>query len=117
MGGVTFSACPATVSVPTGDLNVSISTNFTVPSSVNVVMVTCDGPYPIRYIGVTPQKRYNLALSIKGQGFPPYPEYTLSRLEHITGSKGIVWQLAFSDNYNISWSPEINKQTPTITDY
>ena len=120
MGGTTFSASPATVSVPTGEHRVTTKwvsdDQFTVPNGITVVMVssniTSDAK---RYIGVTPGKTYKLTITAKSPDYPPAPGFLLVRLAH----DNTVWYYASegSTNFVISWSPKINNMTPTITDY
>lgn len=118
--GVVFSASPATTSVPTGEHRVEAKNEstdqFTVPNGITVVMVLTNVTNVMeRYIGVTPGKTYKLTVTIKPQYHPPIPEIALKRLAH----DNTVWNYVSVDttNFVIYWSPEINKQTPTITDY
>ena len=120
MGGLIFTASPATASIPTGEHRVKakwgMNDQFTVPNGITVVMVSSNiTSYVKRYIGVTPGKTYKLTITAKQPDYPPVPGILLVRLAH----NNIVWYYASEDNTNfvISWSPEINKQTPTITDY
>lgn len=115
-GGVTISASPATASVPTGEHRIATKLvsddQFTVPNGITVVMVLANVK---RYIGVTPGKTYKLTVTNKPQYEPPDPGIALKRLAH----DNTVWNYITADaaNFVIYWSPEINKQTPTITDY
>ena len=108
------------MSIPTGEHRVTTKwasdDQFTVPNRITVVMVsssiTSDAK---RYMGVTPGKTYKLTVTAKHPDYPPDPGVLLIRLAH----DNIVWYYASEDstNFIISWSPEINKQTPTIIDY
>lgn len=103
-GGTTFSASPATVSVPTGSVYVDRNTTFTVPAGVKVIYVNMDNS---NYVGVTPNSGHTLTWY--------YGSRTILKCNH-----NKEWG---KNNHpskrkaTISWSPEINKQTPTITDY
>lgn len=115
-GGLTFTASPATASVPTGEHRVKASNDqFTVPNGITVVMVSSAiTSNAKRYIGVTPGKTYKLTVTVKPPNAPPVPGILLIRLAH----DNTVWYHASEDStIIISWSPEINKQTPTMTDY
>lgn len=130
-GGLTFTASPATeIVIPTGYLinetnTYDITRTITIPNGVKVIEVYAEassdnqvesemvyinvsssnkswygssGNYGaiIRgYVGVTPNKQYAVALSVN------------SRLDNT----------AIAYRYYIKYSPEINKQTPTVTDY
>ena len=120
-GGVTISASPATASVPTGEHRVTTKwvsdDQFTVPNRITVVMVSSNSTSDAKryiYIGVTPGKTYKLIVTAKPPDYPPDPGVLLIRLAH----DNTVWYYASEDstNFIISWSPEINKQTPTIID-
>lgn len=119
-GGTTFSASPATVSVPSGEHRVTTKwvsdDQFTVPNGITVVMVSSNITSEAkRYIGVTPGKTYKLTITVKIPDYPPVQGSLLVRLAH----DNIVWYYASegSTNFVIYWSPEINNMTPTITDY
>lgn len=92
---------------------------FTVPKNITVIKVTANNASvdtKTRYIGVTSGKTYELTVSVKRQDSPPYPDDILYRLSH----DNVVWSFAdyFANSYfTLSWSAEINKETPTITDY
>lgn len=119
-GGV-FQVKKEYVSITAGNFTIdSIEGNpqqFTVPKNITVIKVTADNASAeSRYIGVTSGKTYKLIVSVKRQGVPPYPDNTLYRLAHAN----VVWNFAnyFAASYfTLSWSAEINKETPTITDY
>lgn len=97
--------------VPTGskEITYKAQTNFTVPAGIKVIRVEATHSYSTVYVGVTPNttftlgwKRYNLN--------DPRALYNISSY--------VIWQKGYENkNAILSWSPEINKQTPTITDY
>lgn len=102
-GGTTFSASPATVSVPTGSVYVGRNTTFTVPAGVKVIYVKMDNS---NYVGVMPNSRHTLTW---------YYASTILKCNH-----NKEWgrnNEAYKRNATIYWSPEINNMTPTITDY
>lgn len=109
------------VSIPAGNFTIdSIEGNtqqFTVPKNITVIKVISNiTGAEARYIGVTPEKTYKLIVSVKKQGTPPYPDDILYRLAHAS----VVWDYSayFSTSFfTLYWSAEINKETPTITDY
>lgn len=119
-----FSVTAANVAMPTGSTSVTIDNtiNFTVPSRVTVLFCTPikDGKPQGRwqkYVGVTPGKTYPLVFRIKPPGYPPIPP-AMSILQHV--GTNIMWVGVVdevTDSCTISWSPEINKQTPDIKDY
>lgn len=104
-GGTTFSASPATVSVPTGKVSVTRNTTFTVPAGVKVIYVSMDNP---KYVGVTPNSTH--------------------RIEWRYGSRTILRCTSHNKDWGtnnhssrpraiISWSPSINTHTPDVNDY
>lgn len=116
---MTFSASSATSSVPTGSKVVTVDygdiAEITIPDGVRVVEVSGN------YIGVTPNKKYELT------GWIPFI--------HHTGDEGEPFlRNAYSDvywdgtspkdypdtksvSYTVYWSSAINAHKPDITDY
>ena len=96
---------------------------LTIPLGIKVVAVN-----NTKYVGVTPGKTYYLEsggfrvvvggasglrlCSVHASGSFTVNKSTYSR-------KGVQWAAirGASSSMTISWSPEINKQTPTVTDY
>lgn len=136
--GTTYAAWKeATVDVPTGSISVGDGDMFTVPSGVKVIKVfwndlqyddTSNSPYT--YVGVTPGKTYELQCYT----FVVWPNGDASNIETdgiylgtIYNTKLETWfQTTPGDDirdtedrsgFELSWSPEINKMTPTYTDY
>lgn len=107
---------------PSGSLRINMGTvSFTVPSGVNVVMITgIEAEQPVgtnSYIGVTSGKTYSLIARFKPPMLPPDPHF-MSLLQNQDNDK--IWVTLVSnkvDNFIISWSPEINNQQPNVTDY
>lgn len=96
-----------------GSMTVQYETNvtFTVPTGIKVIKVeyhlTLGNQIATTYIGVTPGATHSL-IWVQGQ-------FKLKKLQCATHS--IDWTVVTLKNVELSWSPEINKQTPTITDY
>lgn len=132
-GGVTFSASPATVSIPTGYLVDESNTivdyitkTITIPNGVKVIDVyaSCYTPDPetppITIEVSSTNSDYNTwlrnddyyAVSTQGYiGVTPNKQYTVT-VSAITHEGNVC-----IDRFYIEYSPEINNQTPTITDY
>ena len=70
-----------------------------------------------QYVGVTSGKKYSIYVRIKPPDAPPIPP-PMSMLVNITNTTvwcGLVDIIV--DSFIVSWSSEINKQTPTVKDY
>lgn len=113
-----FTASAAQVNVPTGSILVDNYVQFTVPTGVKVIEVTNNtGISNKRYIGVIPNTTHELELTTEE---PPSAERIIYRLKCLTHDMKVYisWlDVDYGDSVNIRWSPEINKQTPNITDY
>lgn len=114
-----FTASAAQVNVPTGSILVDNCVQFTVPTGVKVIEVTnsTTGISNKRYIGVIPNTTHELELTAEEH---PSGERIIYRLECLTHDMKVYmgWLgVDYGDTVNIRWSPEINKQTPNITDY
>lgn len=136
--GNTYQVKKEAVSAPTGSTNVGDGDTFTVPSGVKVIRAffskyehdeTSNSQYT--YIGVTPGKTYKLKCYV----FIIFEEGDPNR-ENTDGiylgttdesQKDHTWfQRTPADDiqdtsswrgFALNWSPEINKMTPTYTDY
>lgn len=136
--GTTYAAWKqAAVNVPTGNTSVGNGDRFTVPSGVKVIKVywskyeyddTSNSMYT--YVGVTPGKTYELecyTFTVWPEGEPGNETTDGMYLGSISGTKLKTWfQRIPADDiqdtedirgFELSWSPEINKMTPTYTDY
>ena len=116
---MTFSASGATSSVPTGSQGITVDdgniAEITIPDGVRVVKVSGN------YIGVTPNKKYELI------GWIPYIHHNDDRgnrfLRNIrsdvywVGESPEEYPDAISVSYTVYWSPEINAHKPSVTDY
>ena len=98
-----------------------ITKTITIPSGVKVINVyaSCYSrgtDFPI-FIRVSGNKRwlsnddYYEVVTVGYIGVTPNKQYT------VTVSADIDYGLVFIDRFYIEYSPEINKQTPTVTDY
>lgn len=123
--------------VPTGSVSVGEGDMFSVPPGVEVIKVlwndyeyddTSDTTYT--YVGVTPGKKYELqcyTFIIWPEGDPGNETSDGLYLGSISGTKLKTWFQRTPDyeiqdtqdlrGFKLSWSPEINKMTPTYTDY
>lgn len=132
-----FSATAAQVNVPTGSISVGDNDRFTVPSGVKVIKVyfnkyeyddTSGKTYT--YVGVTPGKTYIFncySYIIFIEGNPDIPDSDGIYLGSVANRKKTTWFNRFPADeiqdyeylrgFELSWSPEINKMTPTYTDY
>lgn len=136
--GTTYAAWKqAAVNVPTGNTSVGNGDRFTVPSGVKVIRVywskyeyddTSNSMYT--YVGVTPGKTYELqcyTFTVWPEGDPGNETTDGIYLGSISGTKVKTWfQRTPADDiqgtedirsFMLGWSPEINKMTPTYTDY
>lgn len=125
-GGVTISASPATINIPTGSLWCDGNNNtFTVPAGIRVLKIEIENYFEEQYVGVTPGKTYNNLNGVE-------ESYDEGNMMYAYVTRGIypneVYWATFGDtgneplgastsNFTIYWSPEINKQTPTRKDY
>lgn len=95
--------------IPTGSKYIKHGYNntegvFTVPNGIKVIKVSNNAT---DYVGVTPKSKHDLYFVRSG--------FNGRKLQCITDS--IWWATSLGNEVTLSWSPEINKQTPTVTDY
>jgi hypothetical protein len=113
-----------TVAIPTGSVTYafppySTSTlykktyKFTVPAGITRVKLFKYTNYPI-IVGVTANKTYTIILSTSGYSGEHYDTY-----HHSVFTSNATWFSVAGEasSTTIYWSPEINAQTPTVTDY
>lgn len=132
-----FTATAAQVDVPTGNISVGNNYRFTVPSGVKVIKVYFDenehddkSGTAYTYVGVTPGKTYRLSCYtyiISVEGNPDITDFSGLHLGSIANTRSTIWFQHLPDDevqdysniggVELSWSPEINKMTPTYTDY
>lgn len=136
-GSTVYQVKKEQISVPSGGVTVGDADTFTVPLGVKVIRAfwskceyddTSNNMYT--YIGVTPGKTYELqcyAFVVWPEGDPGHEETDGIYLGSIANDKLTTWfQRTPADDiqdtvdcrgFELNWSPEINKETPTIKDY
>lgn len=106
--------------VPSGSTTINCPdyANFTVPKMVNVIKVAATSSESAKYIGVTPNATYTIAFTRIGLN-KRWKMIHKKGEDSEGGDYGIEWQRTYERGQyaTLSWSSEINKQTPTITDY
>ena len=116
---MTFSASGATSSVPTGSQRITVDNGnlaeITIPDGVRVVEVSGN------YIGVTPNKKYELT------GWIPFIHHSDDEGEPFLRNaySDVYWDGTSpkdypdtkSVSYTVYWSSAINAHKPDITDY
>lgn len=101
--------------VPTGGYNMSYDIAYTliVPAGVKVIKVqVSDADTSPTYVGVTSGSAHTLLYDNNGSVW--HHRYILKCTQH-----GTYWVGRHAERMlpQLRWSPEINKQTPTVTDY
>jgi hypothetical protein len=102
---------------PTGHTIIDVAGTFTVPSGIHVIELY--GDFNTIYLGVTPNTTHSIYIDIIQQGHVRF-DIQVGCTSH---NKVYINDDFFSEeeepssNIRISWSPEINKITPTVTDY
>ena len=107
------------VSVPTGSITLGIGTHtFTVPEGVTNISVLANTEGGEGwYIGVRPRTTHSLVVRSFTEEDPEQGEIEILYLNCYTHDR-VEWDsVAEARTFTLSWSPEINKQTPDITDY
>ena len=130
-GGLTISASPATISIPTGYLvnekdtyNDYITKTITIPSGIKVINVyaSCysDDSTEVLFLSVSNDSNhkfwldnndYNSVASDEYIGVTPNKQYSVTAIANAHDGN------AYIDSFYIQYSPEINNKTPTVTDY
>lgn len=105
---------------PTGSITINGMGEFTVPAGVTVIQVSHTGLGFVN-VGVTPNTKHSLSLNwIR---FHPRNYLICIRCnshdvlyikDEIIADSGAP---ELSSDFNVDWSPDINKLTPTVTDY
>ena len=121
MGGVVFSASPATeIVIPTGGIAIESQDTVTIPDGVTVIKVS-HYDLGVVYVGVIPNTKHTLVLDwdmIRPGYYRTYIECLSHNLKYLRDIITTEYDDQEPDpNFEVRWSPEINKQTPTITDY
>ena len=103
---------------PTGYTIIEGAGTFTVPSGIHVIELY--GDFNTIYVGVTPNTTHHIYIDIIQQGHVHY-EISVGCTSHnrVYDSDTFISEVGEepSENIRISWSPEINKLSPTVTDY
>lgn len=120
--GLTFTASHATeIVIPTGNLIIRYDGQyFTVPDGVRVIKARLDvRPTEVSYVGVTPGSQHTFKIKSlqTTEGSVTYSLVCMQHLDDVWDSTRIAIDEPTKEYYMLEWSPEINKQTPTITDY
>ena len=117
--GNTYQVKKEYVSVSTGSITLGLGTHiFTVPEGVTNISVLADNesgePW---YIGVRPRTTHSLVVRSFMEEDPEQGEVNVVYLTCYTHDK-VDWDVVVeADTFTLSWSPEINKKTPSHTDY
>lgn len=106
--------------IPTGTIKFK-SGQFTVPMGITVLEMYYNGDTDINYVGVTPGSTHTLDL----EATPGDSEDIPSNVYILCSDHNVYWYDAYyewdtplhHDYIHISWSPEINKIKPSVTDY
>lgn len=98
---------------PTGSTIIDGYGTFIVPSGVHVIKINCAAG--IVYVGVTPNTTHKIDVDVE----EIRDEYYRVEIYCTTHSTLYLDNITPSDETTIAihWSPEINKQTPTVKDY
>lgn len=98
---------------PTGSTIIDGYGTFIVPSGVHVIKINCAAG--IVYVGVTPNTTHKIDVSVD----EIRDEFYRVEIYCATHSTLYLDNITPSDETTIAihWSPEINKQTPTVKDY
>lgn len=107
-----------TVAIPTGSVTLYYSNGggtITIPAGINVLYNGSTAKLYSKYIGVTPGKTYALVFNKETRDKSLYNSSSNKTwyMNVRFGSSGTI----SAQNVTLSWSPEINAQTPTVTDY
>lgn len=103
---------------PTGHTIIEGVGTFTVPSGIHVIELY--GDFNTIYLGVTPNTTHSIYIDIIQHGhvhFEIQVGCTSHNRVYITDSFYADGDEEPSETIRISWSPEINKLSPTVTDY
>ena len=101
-----------------GDVPCYVAGTFTVPSGIHVIELY--GDFNTIYVGVTPNTTHHIYIDITQHGHVHFEiSVWCSTHNHVYTSDSFIADPGEepSANIRISWSPEINKISPTVTDY
>ena len=94
--------------------------SFTVPAGVKVIAVLEDGLFLCSYVGVTPGKTYTLKnVPYGGVEMDTYGNELIGGRSWVMTEnyKAEDEDFGGDSSFKLIWSPEINAQTPAVTDY
>lgn len=103
---------------PTGHTIIAGAGEFTVPSGIHVIELY--GDFNTIYVGVTPNTTHHIYIDITQQGHVHFDiEVRCTSHNKVYTQDTYIADIGEepSENIRISWSPEINKLSPTVTDY
>lgn len=105
---------------PTGSITIEGSDTFTVPSGVHVIEIG-HPDLGIAYVGVTPNTNHSLVLDWDMLRPSHYRTYVTCSSHNVRYLQDVI-TTEYDDQepsmeFYVQWSPEINRQTPTVTDY
>jgi hypothetical protein len=104
--------------VPTGSTYIYGTGTFTVPSQIHVIELY--GDFNTIYAGVTPNTTHSIFIDITQQGHVHWDiQVGCNSHNRVYINDTFISEMEEepSDTIRISWSPEINKISPTVTDY
>lgn len=119
--GTTYAAWKsAIVYVPTGTVSIEGNGEFTVPAGVTVIQVS-HPDLGVAYVGVTPNTTHSLSIDWNILRPAHYRTYIMCDSHNLIYLQDVIIT-DYDDQdpslvFDIAWSPEINKQTPNVTDY
>lgn len=107
--------------VPTGNIIIDGADTFIVPSGINVIEIYIGALDAVVYVGVTPNTTHSIYMDMEQIGHVRW-HINVRCSSH---NKTYVSTSVSSDEpeeepssvMRISWSPEINKHAPNVTDY
>lgn len=107
--------------VPTGNIIIDGSDTFTVPSGINVIKLYIDALDAVVYVGVTPNTTHFIYMEIEQIGHSRWGINVICSSHNKTYVSRTV-PIDDPDEepsiiMRISWSSEINKHAPNVTDY
>lgn len=107
--------------VPTGNIIIYGADTFIVPSGINVIEIYIDALDAVVYVGVTPNTTHSIYMDMEQIGhFRWWINVMCSSHNRIYVSSDITVDddgEEPSGTMRISWSSEINKHAPNVTDY
>lgn len=107
--------------VPTGNIIIDGSATFIVPSGINVIEIYIDALDAVVYVGVTPNTTHSIYMDMTKIG---HFRWGINVMCSSHNKTYVSKNVSVDDDteepspvMRISWSSEINKHTPNVTDY